>query len=317
LRQIQVLHVPVTGYYGDINGNRLEVIPKNGSEKTQGTSCPDLGSTESSQEFVSMEREYTCNVGYRFVVTYRIVSEFYLLNSIGSTASGGRIRLKNSSGQYYYTTPASSKAPVTITNNGVVSQNSEGADLNEFIVSFRTEYVSETDFAGAVAIEPNLFVLTDCSNYPTLTIPFAPKQAAIGSQQNSFPCSRVDRVYWNPKSGSTPPSLTGANPVGSTCFPFGYVFPNKQEVEFKNSSGQWKPFYLKINGLGQPGVQQSLINYWDVWYIDVSASQTNNGLVPGNVEVRFRNNQMGSTSNGGPCVTEPAGTYIYETWVIN
>jgi len=38
LRQIQVLNIPVTGYYGDINGNRLEVISKSGNEKVLGTS---------------------------------------------------------------------------------------------------------------------------------------------------------------------------------------------------------------------------------------------------------------------------------------
>jgi hypothetical protein len=124
-------------------------------------------------------------------------------------------------------------------------------------------------------------------------------------------------VYWNPRSGSTPPSLAGANVTGSGCFPFGYIFPNKQEVEFKNGSGVWKQFYLHILGLGQPGQPVSLINYWDVWYIDVALSQSNNGLVPGNVQVRYRNNHMGSNSNGGPCVTQPSGTYITETCYIN
>jgi hypothetical protein len=69
-----------------------------------------------------------------------------------------------------------------------------------------------------------------------------------------------------------------------------------------------------------PGVQTENINYWDVWYIDVSLSQSSNGLVPGNVQVRFRNNHLGSTSNGGPCVTEPSAgssTWIYETWYIS
>ena len=187
----------------------------------------------------------------------------------------------------------------------------------EFVVSYRTEYISSTDFSNAVAIEPNLFAYTDCSSYPTISIAFSPQQSAIGSQQNSLPCSRVDKVYWNPSDGTTPPSLLGCDVIGASCFPWGYVFPDKQEIQFKNSSNVWKAFYLKINGLGQPGVEQSLINYWDVWYIDVSASQSSNGLVPGNVQVRYRNNHMGSTTNGGPCVTQPTDTWIYETWYIN
>jgi hypothetical protein len=317
LRSVQLLNLPGTGFYGDMNGTRLTPGSVKNSREL-GTSCPDPGDAEFSQSFVSMEREFTCNVGYRFVVTYKIISEFYIVNNVGSSYSGGRIRLKNALGTYYYITPSASRAPLlSIQNNGVVGHNSLGADLNEFIVSFRTEYISQTDFSNAVAIEPNLFAYTDCSNYSTITIAFSPQQSAEGSQQNTYPCSRVDRVYWNPRNGSTPPNLTGADPVGSTCFPYGYVFPNKQEVLFKNSSNQWVPFYLFNSGVSGASTAKSLINYFDIFYIDVSTSQSSNGLVPGNVQVRFRNNHMGNSSNGGPCVTQPTDTWIYETWYIN
>ena len=190
-------------------------------------------------------------------------------------------------------------------------------DLNEFIVSFRTEYINESQFNSAVAIEPNLYAFTDCSSYPTISIAFSPQQSAIGYQQNSLPCTRIDRVYWNLSSSPTPPNLAGANPSGSSCFDYGYVFPHKQEVQFKNNSGVWKSFYLHVNALSNPGVETSLINYWDTWYIDMSLTQSNNGLVPGNVEVRFRNNHMGSSSSGGPCVTQPNDTWFYEIWYLN
>lgn len=312
-----VVNLPGKGYYGDINGNRLTVTPGQ-TNRTDATSCPNPGESEFSQVLVSITSEFTCNVGYRFVVQYKITSEFYpQLNNGGTLLSRGRIKLVNSSGGQVYITPTSTVNPVlTIQNNGVVGQNSNGDDLNEFLVTYRSEIISEATYNLSAAVQSNLTCYTDCTNYATLNIGFSSQQQVTGSQQNSLPCLRIDKVYWNPRSGSTPPSLAGADPTGSGCFPFGYVYPNKQEVEFKNGSNVWKPFYLHINGLGQPGVATSLINYWDVWYIDVSLSQSNNGLVPGNVQVRYRNRQTG-TSGGGPCVTQPDGLYVTETWFIN
>lgn len=158
----------------------------------------------------------------------------------------------------------------------------------------------------------------DCSNY-TLIIGYSTQQSAVGSQHTTLPCLRVDKVYWNPSSGTpptyTPPSLSGADPTGSGCFPYGYVFPDKQEIKFKkNSSDNYTGvFNLYINGLGNASVATSEINYFDVWYIDPANSSA---LVTGYVDVRYRNKQTG-TSNGGPCVTEPTDTWVYETWYIN
>ena len=128
-------------------------------------------------------------------------------------------------------------------------------------------------------------------------------------------------MNWNPSYGTPPnykpPSLSGADPIGSPCFPYGYVFPHRQEIQFKNGNGNWKAFYLHINGLLSPGVETPLIGHTDVWFIDLILSQSFNNLVLGNVEVRYRNNLMNTSSNGGPCVSEPADTWIYETWYLN
>jgi hypothetical protein len=313
-----VVNLPGKGYYGDVNGDKITV----GSGQTntnEATSCPDPGNSEFAQELVSITREFTCNVGYRFVVQYKITSEFYpqLTNGSG-VPSKGRIKLVNSSGGQVYITPTTTINPVlTVQNNGVVGVNSNGDDMNEFLVTYRSEIISEATYNQAAGIQSNLTCYTDCANYATLNIAFSSQQQVDGSQQNSQPCLRIDKVWFNPRSGSTPPNLAGADPIGSGCFPWGYVFPHKQEIEFKNGSGVWKNFYLHINGLAQPGVETALINYWDVWFIDVTNSQNQNGLVPGNIQVRYRNNHMGSNSNGGPCVTQPSGTYITETWYVN
>ncbi|MEI2824953.1 MAG: hypothetical protein V9F02_16180 [Chitinophagaceae bacterium] len=319
-KSILAVNLPGKGYYGDINGNRITVIPGQ-TNRPDASSCPDPRASEFTQS-VTINSEYTCGTGYRFLVQFTITSEFYpLLTNSSGLPSKGRIRLVNSSGGQVYITPTSTVNPViSIQNNGVVGQNSNGDDLNEFIVVYRSEIVSEATYNLAAGVQSNLTCYTDCVNYATLNIGFSPQQQAVaGSQHTTQPCTRIDKVYWNPRSGSTPPSLAGANPTGSGCFPWGYVFPHKQEVEFKNGAGQWKRFYLHYQGLGQPGTEcpSEGINYWDVWYIDVTLSQSQNNLVPGNVQVRYRNNHMGGTGNGAPCVTQPTGTYITETWYIN
>lgn len=313
----QVVNLPGKGYYGDINGNRITLIMGKGNG-TEATSCPGSGDSEFVNDLVSITTEYTCNVGYRFLVTYKLTSEFYpQMTNGGSLLSRGRIKLLNGSTQVYIT-PTSTVNPVlTIQNNGVVYLNSNGDDMNEFIITYRSEIISEATFNSATSIQCNLTCYTDCPDYATLNIPFSTNQSIPASQQTSLPCLRIDKVWFNPSSGGVPANLAGCDPVGSGCFPWGYVYPEKQEVEFKNGSGVWKKFYLHINGLGQAGVETGLINFWDLWYIDVSLSQSNNGLVPGNVQVRYRNKQVTNGLNGGPCVTQPDGTYVTETWYIN
>ncbi len=313
----QIVNLPGKGYYGDINGNRITLLPGKGNS-TDATSCPGPGDSEFVNDLLSISTEYTCNVGYRFVVTYRITSEFYpQMTNGGSLPSKGRIKLLNGATQVYIT-PTSTVNPVlTIQNNGVVYLNSNGDDMNEFIVTYRSEIISISTFNSATAIQCNLTCYTDCTNYATLNIAFSSNQSIPTSTYATLPCSRVDKVFWNPRNGATPPSLAGCDPIGSGCFPFGYVFPEKQEVEYLNGSGVWKKFWLYTAGLPWPSTQPAYITRLDVFYIDVTKSASVDGLVPGNIQVRYRNVQVTSGLNGGPCVTQPTGTYVQETWYIN
>lgn len=312
----QIVNQKGKGYYGDINGNKLTTFPVT-VNRSDAFTCPDPGDSEFDFEFESMTREFTCGIGYRFLVTFKITSEFEILFDNGTNISSGRVRFRNSSNVTIHTTDPA--ALLSIQNNGSVGTNGNGDDMYEFIITFRTPVVSESIYNASASIQPSLFAYTDCSNYPTITIPFSTQVSTAGSQHINLPCLRIDKVYWNAATSNpyVPPNLAGADPTGSGCFPYGYVFPHKQEIWFKNGSGEWKKFYLHTSGLGQPGVETDLINYWDVWYIDVSLSQSNNGLSPGNVEVRYRNNHMNGSGNGAPCVTQPADTWVYETWYIN
>jgi len=308
---IEIINAKGKGYYGDLYGNKI--VGGFGITQQNQSSCPDPGDSEFSQELVSITREYTCNVGYRFLVKYKIISEFTpQLTNGGSLFSRGRIKLVNGVGTQVYITSTSTINQVSsIVNNGTAGTNSNGDPMYEFIIQYRSEVINESTYNLSAAVQSNLTCYTDCSNYATLNIGFSSQQQTSGSQQNTQPCLRVDKVYWNPRNGSTPPYLAGCDPVGSSCFPYGYVYPQKQEIEFLNSSGEWKNFYLYQGGDSTLAISTPLINYWDLFKINVGKTNSNAGLAPGNIQVRYRNKQTGS-QNGGPCV----GPWIIETWVI-
>lgn len=315
----QFINVKGKGYYGDINGNRVNIVPGQSNRGT-GTSCPDPGNSEFQQELVSIVREHTCGVGYRFTVTYKITSEFYPVLTNGSgLPSKGRIKLLNSSGVQVYISPTSPANPVTnIQNNGVVGYNSNGDDLNEFLVTYRSEMISEAVYNQSASAQSNLFCYTDCTNYASLSIGFSSQQQSLNSQNDLLPCARIDRVYWNQSTGLGA-STGGCNYIPSSCFPSNYVFPDKQEIQiFVN--GQWQAIqlwrYASGGGTEQPQIA-GLISPIDVWYISMTGYIGSPSTISaGTYSVRYRNNQTSST-NGGPCVTQPSGTWITESWYIS
>jgi len=309
---IEIINAKGKGYYGDLYGNKI--VGGFGITQQNQSSCPDPGDSEFSQELVSITREYTCNVGYRFLVKYKIISEFTpQLTNGGSLFSRGRIKLVNGVGTQVYITSTSTINQVSsIVNNGTAGTNSNGDPMYEFIIQYRSEVINESTYNLSAAVQSNLTCYTDCSNYATLNIGFSSQQQTSGSQQNTQPCLRVDKVYWGTRNGSTPPYLAGCDPVGSSCFPYGYVYPQKQEVRFKtNAAGDDfdGKFKLYVNGTGQPSVTTQFLNYWDFYLIDVNGTS---GLTPGYVQVRYRNVQT-SNANGGPC----QGPWITETWYLN
>ena len=318
-----ILNMKGTGYYGDINGNRINIIPGQ-SNRSDGTSCPEPGSSEISQIIFSMTRERVCGLWSRFVVQFKVVSEFYPQMTNGSgLPSKGRIKLLNSSGVQVYITPASTINPViSIQNNGVVGHTSDPTDphdLNEFIITYRSENIPESIYSQSASVQSNLFCYTDCTNYPTITIPFSSQQQVLNAQWDLLPCSRIDRVYWNQSTGLGA-STGGCNYVPSSCFPPNYVFPDKQEIQIY-ANGLWQPIQLWRSASGggteQPAIV-GLISPIDVWFISMTGYTGGSSTISaGTYSVRYRNNHTGSTSNGGPCVTQPDPTWITESWYIS
>lgn len=327
----QTLNIQGKGYYGDISGSKVLVDKNKNLQRgiNERSTCPELGDSEFSQEFVSIKRELTCGQGYRFEIKYKVTTEFYPINGISSTQfSFGRIRLKNSSGTVTYITPNDKRNMlISIKNNGVVDINSLGEDLNEFEIVYRTEYISESAFSSAASIEPMLFLYTDCANYPTMTIAFSPQQSTIGVAQNSQPCLRVDKInfmggggydamIWGANGRNTMILLCGCgtgDPTGtSSCYPSGYVFPTKQEIWYKNSSGTaWNKFYF-MSYVTFLNTQTEFILPTDFFKIPISINQANGMPSSGVVEVKYRNHGLDEDANS--CTTAPDDTWVYETW---
>ena len=311
----QILKLPGKGFYGDINGNRITTIIPNGG-RGNASSCPEPSESEFEQELYSITRMFYCGSGYSYQIRYKIISEFTPLYNGGSpfyNISFGRIKLyNNASNTAIYTTPSTDKNPIVdIQNNGVVGQNSNGDDMNEFILTFYTEEISLSTFNSATRMKAMIFAYTDCPNYASIQIPYSGDQTVSTTTQNALPCSRTDAVYFNVQSGSSPSNLSGVNPIGSSCFPSGYIYPNKQEIEFKKTDGNWGGhFNLYLTGLNNPSSTKYLIDYVDIWYIDGANSA---GLgSQGTKEVRYRNNHN-VAANGGPCTS----AWVYTTWYIN
>ncbi|HUC83316.1 MAG TPA: hypothetical protein VMR70_20565 [Flavisolibacter sp.] len=308
----QIVNLPGKGYWADLNGKQLFRRSIIGARTT---ACPDPGEDYPEQAIHSVKREYTCAQGFRLEVKYDVTLAYTpeLANNAG-TKSFGRVRLKNGSTTIWpTTTPVPKYNVLSIDVIGSAGTDPNGLPLTTYRVTFRSEYIPESTFNASTTMETYLSVYTDCDDYPTFVIPYSSQQSVATDQANSLPCARIDKVYWGPKVGSTPPYVTGCHPLITSCFPSGYVFPHRQEIQFKNGSGSWVPFALYVNGLGNASVNTGLISIFDVFYIDVSK----NGLVAGNVQVRYRNNHESGTGNGAPCTTAPDDTWVYETWYLN
>ena len=312
----QVVNLKGTAYYGDIDGNKITPGQVN---KGLAYTCPDPGNSEITQTLVSITREFTCGVGYRFVVQYEIISEFELLYGNGSGLySRGRIKLLNGTTQVYISPTSPVNPVISIVDNGVVGQNSNGDDLNEFLVTYRSEIISEATYNQSNSVQSNLFMYTNCPNYATITIPFSGQQSVSGSQHNSLPCTRIDKVYWNPSSGLGA-STAGCNAVPGSCFPWGYVFPDRHQIEIYVNS-QWQAIQLwrfASGGGTETPATAGLISPIDVWYISMTGySGSPSTISAGTYSVRYRNKET-DASNGGPCETQPSNTWITESWYIS
>lgn len=315
-----VVNLPGKGFYADLSGNKVTINNAAGSNtnSTDAFSCIDPADSEFTADLVSITREYTCNVGYRFVVQYRLETEIEpLYQNSSSQVSRGRIRLRNSSGGTVYTTPTTTINPlISIQDNGVIGQNNNGDDIHEVVVTYRSEIISEATYNLSASVQSSLNAYTDCTLYPQLIVPFSTQQQVLGSQHDALPCTRIDKAYWNVSTGLGA-SAAGCNAVPGNCFPWGYVFPNRQEIEiFVNNQWQEIRLWRWASGGGTQTTAR-YINPVDIWYISMTGyTGSPSTISAGTYSVRYRNNHNIS-ANGGPCVTQPNDTWVTESWYIS
>lgn len=303
-----VVNVKTPGYYGDADGNpivRMKANNGNSGMSTLGGGCPAPEDDYPEQTIYSVKTGLVCGQGYMVEVTYdlTLVYEPLLTNAAGA-ASFGRIRLKNAAGTVIWptTTPVPKYNVVSIVNMGSTKTDPSGLPLTTYRVTFKTDYIAENIFANAASVETYLFAYTDCPNIPTFVCPYSQQQTSTNFLGTiSSPCSRTDRIYFNATNGEYKANVAGAA-VRTSCIPYGYVFPNKQQIEFKNKDGVWVSFVL--NG-GYVDGDKTGIRPMDICYFNIQASVVK-GLITGNVQVRYYN-----VMDSG-CQSD----YVYETWYI-
>lgn len=304
----QILNIPGKAFYADENGD--QIFPGKLNSGRLLSVCPDPGDDYPSQNIYSVKTEFTCGSGYKVEVKYDLTLIYVPLYTNGSgTASFGRVRLKSGSTVIWPTVTPIPKYNVTdISNVGSAGNDPNGHPYTIWRITFKSDYIPEATFNSASSLESYLQVYTDCPDIPTVVIAYSPQQSTPTTNHNTLPCTRTDAAYWNPGYPGWPSSIAGCDPVGSGCFPPGYVFPDKQEIQFFYS-GAWG--FIKFKrpwGTPTDSVLDGRINYWDIYFIDRASA----GISPGIYQARYRNVQTGS-SNGGPCT----GDWVYtNTWYL-
>jgi hypothetical protein len=217
-----------------------------------------------------------------------------------SQLSRGRLRLKNSSGTVIF---SNTNIPLSSIEN--LGADPYDASLTRFRITFTTPFIDNTTYNSSATAEPAAFIYTDCSNVPSVTVPYSSQQATSTTANYTTPCTRYDKVYYNPASGGTPANVAGVNASGG-CGIYGYIYPDQHHIQYyKSSTSTWLDMKFYFYG----STAEGYIYNWDVWYIDRSTD-----LAPvGNYQIRYRNKEN-NTSYGGPCESP---SWVYETWYLN
>lgn len=206
------------GMYTDINGNPIDWS----KARTSDFACYDPADDANGDltpivALNSVTINFTCSGDYFIGGDWTISTPYQLLhqNPNNSTQySKGRLRLKNSSGTFYYVDGAMS---ALFTQTGTETIN--GVDRYVYNIKTQSSAISGTTFSSAVLVQLGGFFYTDCPDVPSITIAYSNTYSKDLSNTNNL-CKRTDKIWINPPSWTngvidTYASIAGINALGS------------------------------------------------------------------------------------------------------
>lgn len=247
--------------YTDKDGNEVMMNNRyssrtNSIQDVCGTSCEnasDPGDLQPDAILLSCTRAFNCGsasqtstltMTWQLSLPYTILLESPLNSAFKSK---GKIRFKTSTGSIFYSD--TNITPITITNLGTDPNCSEHT---LFRVSYSVSGIDNDFFDYGNTLENGMYLYNDCFlasynntvNYQSIYTWNIPGPA-------SSPCSRTDKVWINPGTGSggTVVALGVGNTMGCTN-PSGWISPDVQHMEYWNNTDPSTVYTANIGPLG-------------------------------------------------------------------
>lgn len=259
------------GFYVNANGEEIPIKNKRsgaqlilGCDKDCNTAS-DPSELDLVYTLSYVQRFFYCGstTGSEVTATWDISVPYTVLGANPnnpSILSKGRMRFKNSSGSILISN--TNLTPISITANG--ADPNCGSNFL-YTVTYTWSGVADSYFSNGNTLECSLFAYNDCdltgNNYLTSWV-----QAAVysGSGTYALPCSRIDKVWVNPSTGSNSSQCATAAGAYVTCpsYPSGFTPTTDQQVEYRkrnnSSSFNWDDQSSTVyNGEISPGTTLS------------------------------------------------------------
>lgn len=297
-----------TTFFADKYGNKIE--PSNHNNYTY--QCDDIEYAPTSI-LESVVREWSCSLGYRFKVKWKISASLPILsnNPIYQIPTKGKFKIKSTDGSTIYSENAITAVDITILGDDPSTGN-----INRFYsLEYYTQWIPFSYFTLDTApLEHQIFAQTDCIFAPQIFN--SNTSPALGSVLD--PCNRIDQI-----AITNAEVFGGVYSVNGTLFgyyqnvlpctpPSGSTMPDRHEVKircveplyyeatFRNISpqfGTWPGTPLTEYGYLNPFnilTQTGTIGTGDVYYIrdlDITVS----GIIRhGAYKVIYRNVKTGN-----------------------
>lgn len=317
------------GFYINKNGLEIPIIKQHSGIQSVNSCSFDCNTASDPSDLDLVytldyvQRFFYCGstTGSEITATWQISVPYtiYPENQVNSTLkSKGRMRFKNSSGTILISN--TNLQPINITSNGADPYCSSNF---LYTVTYKWSGVADSYFSSGNTLECSLFAYNNCdltgNNYLTSWV-----SAAVfpnGSGTYALPCSRIDKVWVNPSTGTSSSQCATAAGAYITCpsYPSGFTTTTSQQVEYRirdnSSSYRWtdqSPSSTVYNGtpVGTGSTSPIVSACCGVLNLDhiYQGASTYGWLV------RYRNVYTGCATITPINSTWTLGTYITEYW---